>query len=212
LSSGYAQTKWVAERLVAQAGERGLPVRIHRAGRIIGDSRTGEWRPGDATGELLRVSAHLGEVPDLDPIDLTPLDYVADAIVTLADRPSCAGRVFHLSHPSPTSPRVLADGLARAGRPVSVVPVEQWFADLEQCGDRKEFASPVTLFGQWVRGYRNGQREPLFDSTCTTGELGGNCPDVDADLVARYVGYFESVGYLPSAPNAREQRNLQARG
>jgi len=38
LGEGYAQTKVVAERLVAEAGKRGIPVKIFRPGRIVGHS------------------------------------------------------------------------------------------------------------------------------------------------------------------------------
>ncbi|KAI8607697.1 hypothetical protein BC830DRAFT_1053041, partial [Chytriomyces sp. MP71] len=41
LRSGYGQTKWVAEKLVMRARERGVPATIIRPGYILGDSKTG---------------------------------------------------------------------------------------------------------------------------------------------------------------------------
>lgn len=40
LSDGYAQSKWVAEKLVMTARERGIPVCIYRLETIIGHSQT----------------------------------------------------------------------------------------------------------------------------------------------------------------------------
>lgn len=41
LMTGYSQTKWVAEKLLLEAGQRGLRGHIVRAGYIVGDSHTG---------------------------------------------------------------------------------------------------------------------------------------------------------------------------
>ena len=43
---GYAQSKWVAEKLVRQAGERGIPHAIYRPGLVSGHSISGEVHPG----------------------------------------------------------------------------------------------------------------------------------------------------------------------
>lgn len=40
LKSGYGQTKWVAEKLLMEAGRRGLKGHIVRPGYIVGDSKS----------------------------------------------------------------------------------------------------------------------------------------------------------------------------
>ncbi|HKX31268.1 MAG TPA: amino acid adenylation domain-containing protein, partial [Blastocatellia bacterium] len=66
LPAGYAQSKWVAERLVMAARARGLPVSIYRPGRIAGDSRTGISNPDDFVCRYLRGCLQLGAMPDWD--------------------------------------------------------------------------------------------------------------------------------------------------
>lgn len=51
LPTGYGQTKWVSEKLVMEAGKRGLRGFIIRAGYIVGDSKTG--------GEALTIDSAL---------------------------------------------------------------------------------------------------------------------------------------------------------
>ncbi len=47
--NGYIQSKWVAEKLIKIAGERGIAISIYRLGRISGDSKTGVCNPEDQT-------------------------------------------------------------------------------------------------------------------------------------------------------------------
>jgi L-aminoadipate-semialdehyde dehydrogenase len=40
LKTGYGQTKWVSEKLLFEAGRRGLKGHILRPGYVVGDSKT----------------------------------------------------------------------------------------------------------------------------------------------------------------------------
>lgn len=40
LKTGYGQSKWVSEKLLFEAGKRGLRGHIVRPGYVVGDSRT----------------------------------------------------------------------------------------------------------------------------------------------------------------------------
>ena len=40
LNTGYGQSKWVSEKLLLEAGKRGLRGHIVRPGYVVGDSRT----------------------------------------------------------------------------------------------------------------------------------------------------------------------------
>jgi thioester reductase-like protein len=100
---GYAQTKWVAEGLVAQAGQRGLPVSLIRPGSITGPVGSTHRRSSDLIWRLLDCCRAAGLAPDLDLfVDLAPVDWVAQAIVTICQRP-VDGSVFHLGNPEPCS-------------------------------------------------------------------------------------------------------------
>ena len=72
LNTGYAQTKWIADQLMAQAREHDLPVTIYRPGEISGDSKTGVWNE-DAIFRFIQGCIKMKTLPDLPTrVDLTP--------------------------------------------------------------------------------------------------------------------------------------------
>lgn len=61
--NGYVAAKWVAEGLVRLAGERGVPVAVHRPSRVLGHRDTGAVNPNDAFWSLVRAMVVLGATP-----------------------------------------------------------------------------------------------------------------------------------------------------
>ena len=112
--SPYEQTKYEAERLVRDAASE-LPVTVVRPSMIVGDSRTGDIKTFNTFYAPLRLflSGKLRIVParrDLR-VNIVPVDYVADAIVSLTFDPRAVGMTFHLTTPTdelPTAGDVLA--------------------------------------------------------------------------------------------------------
>ncbi|MBE9169348.1 thioester reductase domain-containing protein [Pleurocapsales cyanobacterium LEGE 06147] len=64
-TDGYAQSKWVAEKLVTIARARGLPISIYRPGRISGHSKIGACNSNDHTYRIIKGCIQLGSIPDL---------------------------------------------------------------------------------------------------------------------------------------------------
>ena len=95
--NAYERSKFETEQLVRAAGAE-LPVQVLRPSIVVGDSRTG-WTPAfNVLYWPLRAFTR-GAYPALPasraaPVDVVPVDYVADAIVGLAGRP---GTTFHLT-------------------------------------------------------------------------------------------------------------------
>ena len=105
-SNTYEQTKYEGERLVrASAGD--LPLTIFRPGMIVGDSRTGEITTFNTVYVPLRLYL-TGRLPVMPcrgnlPVNVVPVDYVADAVSRLTFDARAAGKTFHLTVP----PRLL---------------------------------------------------------------------------------------------------------
>jgi thioester reductase-like protein len=93
----YERSKLEAEQLLRSEGD-GLPVCIVRPSIVVGDSRTG-WTPAfNVLYWPLRAFAR-GNYPVLpasggSPVDVVPVDYVADALLELGETP---GGTFNLT-------------------------------------------------------------------------------------------------------------------
>ncbi len=190
LQGGYGQSKWVAERLVAQAQLRGLDALICRLGAISGDSCTGEWSTEDVTRALLLGCASLGAAPDADAyFECTPIDFVRSALRALAE--SSARGVVHLANPSPARWSEVLRWTGENGHPVRVLPFEQWRAQALR-------EAPVALrFGTLIH------EEPAPAQRCdcarartllSTQDV--ECPPVDEALISRYLSGWRQRGLL----------------
>ena len=95
--NAYERSKFEGERLVRGRGAS-LPVQVLRPSIIVGDSRTG-WTPAfNVLYTPLRAFSR-GAYPALparrgSPVDVVPVDYVADAVLSLAGKP---GTTYHLT-------------------------------------------------------------------------------------------------------------------
>ena len=129
--SGYAASKWVAERLVLAAKDRGLQATVYRLGLLGGDSRTGAlplrhyWLT-----QGLRMRLALGIVPDRS-LSFLPCDFAADFIAANALDERWEGGSFHLD-----ADRLDPEELASLVREVTgrgrVVPLEEWMSEVRR--------------------------------------------------------------------------------
>lgn len=96
----YEQTKYEAE-LLLRAAMADLPIAVHRPSIVVGDSRTGATGAWKVLYWPLKVIAR-GRLPVIpyDPnstLDIVPVDFVADGLLTLSRDPSTIGGTFHLA-------------------------------------------------------------------------------------------------------------------
>lgn len=90
---GYAQSKWVAEQILASAATKAqIPVRIARLGQVCGDTMEGLWNPSEAIPTIVRTAVTQGVLPggDVDDVDddeelqWLPANVAGQAIVEVA--------------------------------------------------------------------------------------------------------------------------------
>ncbi|MFF1744521.1 amino acid adenylation domain-containing protein [Streptomyces mirabilis] len=223
LRSGYQQSKWAAERLLEQAAERGLPVTVHRLGRIVGPYATGYVNERDFLWSVLRAGVPAGIVPDLfEEETWTPVDHAAQALVHV-----CLGQAA----PGATVFNHAADGLVRLGDvydwleeygyPLRRMPLARWRAELPRSsgdsvdsgdsGDSGDTggsgvaATTLAFFDSWDAetddatgpDLRLGRvhADNVVNGLCGSGIT---CPPVDRDLVFRYLDHCVTAGTLPA--------------
>ncbi|NJL60080.1 MAG: NAD-dependent epimerase/dehydratase family protein, partial [Desulfobacteraceae bacterium] len=201
---GYAQSKWVAEQLLHQAYENGIPTVIYRPGAATGHSLTGISDTDHILIVLLRYFLRHQSVPDLDmPMDMTPVDYIARAIVHLSQKAGSWGKVFHLVNPEPLSYEKLAHSLDELGYRVRLTDYPQWLSELRKVG----IESPDNLFGAILPILTGNMLKTdltylemssigmSFDCRNTFQGLAGSnihCPLPDKKLLQTYLTYLQS--------------------
>jgi thioester reductase-like protein len=122
----YERSKFEAERMLRERG-KGMPMQILRPSIIVGDSRTGRTSSFNVLYGPLKAFAR-GAIPAIparrsSPVDIVPVDYVADRTVDLAE--SGPDGTFHLvaGRNATTVGRLLKLAAAQLGRkPPAVLP------------------------------------------------------------------------------------------
>lgn len=209
VSGGYARSKWVSEALLAQAAGRGIPVTVHRAGFVIGDSLTGRWNTEDFLCRLIKGSIQLGVYPDIDlDLVMAPADYVSRAIVALSAQTLPAGSVFHLIAPRTVALRQMMAWVAEAGWPLKPIPYGRWQSLLTSALPTGNALYPVLPFltealtddGRTLIDLFIDPGRPVFTDAATRARLyagGTSCPPIEQALFARTLDWFTRTGFLP---------------
>lgn len=111
----YARTKKFCEHMIGEL-LADVPRTIFRPSIVLGDSR----RPETTQFDMVRAFVFLGSLPVLpfrpeDCVDIIPVDYVAEAIVSLHQNPCPKHEIYHLSSGTHSeSFRQLTAALAKA--------------------------------------------------------------------------------------------------
>eukprot|EP00978_Attheya_sp_CCMP212_P008066 scaffold18774_cov49-Attheya_sp.AAC.1 len=137
LTEGYAMTKWVAEQMCTIAESRGLPVSVLRPGNMAGSSVMGVQNPDDLNYLLFQGMIATKCAPIFDTnyaLDLTPVDFVARAVVYLViyAPQKAMGQHFHLQSPqTPVALAQVAEWLHGLGYAMEGVTRDKWIKRIE---------------------------------------------------------------------------------
>ncbi|HEY6320525.1 MAG TPA: thioester reductase domain-containing protein, partial [Thermoanaerobaculia bacterium] len=206
LVTGYAQSKWVAEKLIGIARRRGLRAAIYRPGVIGGDSRTGIGSTRDLVWNFLKACVQLAAAPAMEgPFDPLPVDYLSRAIVELSLRGENLDQAFHLFNLR-SLPWSEVFATARSfGYDLAALPLPDWRQRLATvlAGTSENALRP---FWPLLRDAGRGEAEHAlasrfkFDCRNTCQGLGSRlpaCPAVER-LLERYLTQLGASGFLPA--------------
>lgn len=200
LNLGYDEAKWVGEKCLLHAQERGLPVARYRPGEVGGDSLTGRCVTDHFLIACFKGFLQFGAFPELDiEVDVAPVDYVAKALVYLAFQRDTLGGAFHLTNPSR---RRLKDGLEylrNMGYRFEQLP----FVELrDRLINSPDFSSNALFAYQAALDDMDNasMQLPTYDTRETRRELAGSgilCPPADEKLFGTYLGFLQEIGFIP---------------
>jgi len=199
LGHGYLQTKWVAEKLVWLARERGLLTTIHRPTFIGWHSQSGVHNDHDFMCGLIDGSLALGSAPELDLlVELAPVDYVAEAIWHLSQTAE-PGLAFNVGNPQRVPWEQVVQLLQHAGQELRREPYAVWHARVLAQRENPAYAfrtmlpEPGAPRGDSVGEALSSQRFPRLGFEQIHAGLSGSnirCPALDVDLLNAHLEYL----------------------
>ena len=205
LINGYAQSKWVAEKLLRLAKSRGFQITVYRPATVAGDSQNGVWNTDDFMCRMLKGCVQMGLMPDVDtPLDMVPVDHISQAIVALALAPNSWEHIFHLNHPNPPMSHALIDWFIATGLPLRKVSHRQWIEALQIAAkDIPDFALMplLTVFtdNSDADDKTSHQKAAHYNCKITQvklAELGVGYEKIGDALLECYQNYFARSGFL----------------
>jgi thioester reductase-like protein len=199
---GYIQSKWVSEQMLVEAGRRGIPMYIYRPGRVAGHSLTGACQTYDFVWQATKVAIEMQAAPVIDMlIDITPVDYVARALVHVSRQSALQGMAFHLVAKNPVPESDLVDWIEKFGYAAERLPFEQWRRRVEERAAELDDVTAGAL-APFLSGTLPLDKMPRssFDARRVEEALAGTditCAPIDDRLLRLYFDYFIGTGYLP---------------
>ena len=145
-SMGYAQSKYISERLLNEATkESNIPTTVFRVGQIAGPTTSdGHWPKKEWLPSLIQSSKHLGKLPDslgsMAQVDWVPVDLMGEMVVELAMSArkvdgNKGATVFHGTNPHITFwDSLLPIIKSSLGGGVHVVSFAEWLEALVESG------------------------------------------------------------------------------
>ncbi|WP_440899943.1 thioester reductase domain-containing protein, partial [Actinosynnema sp.] len=206
--TGYPRTKWVAEKIVVIARDRGVPVTVQRPWMITGHTETGASHDTDYLYVYLKGFLDLGVLPLYnDVINAVPVDYTAAAIVHTSLQEENLGKNFNITNPEPTTMQQCYQWLRSFGYDLNVVDEEEARRQALAV-DEDHVLYPLTPILR-VASMRHAaldpelqqQVDPMDECRVLLAALEGSgisCPPVNEQWAHSCFSFLVENGYLPA--------------
>jgi len=209
---GYALSKYAAEKMIDLASDKGIPISVHRLGMVSGD-QYGASNTHDRICLLIKGCIELNAIPNSAGLalicspTLTPVDFVAKAIVTLCKHSNHLNQHFDIVSPQPMDWSELIAALVEFGYRIDVIPLDQWQNRLTQQASKNPDSSILeTLTGLYIDEPSTPQEScfseefdfdegylPMLD---TLYNADVQCSRINRETIKGYLGYLVEQGFV----------------
>ncbi|KAF9690444.1 hypothetical protein EKO04_011571 [Ascochyta lentis] len=202
---GYAQSKWVAEHMVAAAAKNAqVPARVVRLGQVCGDTEWGVWNSAEAFPATVQAAWTIGSLPlvegerDDEEESWLPVDIAAKALAQVALAPEQDKSTFHVLHLVNEAPILwnaqFLPCLRKHGLEFEAVPQQEWVRRLEASEQDVHLNPPFKLLEFFKTRYAStqGASQPKFDTTCARKWapcLQGGV-NISEELIGKFLQYW----------------------
>jgi len=205
LKTGYGQTKWVSEKILFEAGKRGLCGHIIRPGYVVGDSDTAVTNTDDFIWRMVKGCVQLGLVPNINnTVNMVPVDHVTKCISVAAIDPLSHAdmSVLHITaRPLPTFNDLLSC-LAQYGFCTEQCEYLVWRRKLEQHVMEAQDNALFPLLHFVLDDLPTSTKAPELDDSNTIALLarhdGYTNSTVSDGLIGKYLAWLVAARFLPS--------------
>ncbi|MDR2719294.1 MAG: thioester reductase domain-containing protein [Nitrososphaerota archaeon] len=203
---GYSETKWVAEKLVAEAASRGLQTTLYRPGEITASLKENIWKLEDMISRTIVGCIQMGAAPNIDlRLPLTPVDYVSDAIIHISRQTKALGKCFNIINENLTDFKAICKFTKNAGYKLDILPYNVWTEKLAACTFEENVLSILSrLFTDKRKNgeslpERYGNKQAQIDTSNTEKLLKNStirCLSIDEKTFHNYLELFSKKGYI----------------
>jgi hypothetical protein len=165
---------------------------------------------------LIEAMVRTGLALEMDwSLDLTPVDYVASAIVYLAENSSGQHRRFHLCNAVRVDWNTFVDWLVEYGYPLEPVPFASWQSSLKHVASFGDTQSGMMALMVDLAPQLGLPVDPALPPRLDCADFAADhtlaglaegdvhCALPTAEMVWRNLAYLESIGALPAAAKGR---------
>lgn len=199
----YTQSKLEAEMLAVKACEvEGVPVTVYRVGNLSCRSDSGMFQQNidnNAFYRMLKAMILLGAAPKAKCyVDLTPVDYAGEAIVSLALHQGSAGRMFHICNPVQLAYEEMVSYFQAYGYDITFMDLKEYEAWLLDAGSPK---CPEGLQLAMAQLEGDGAKHSNYRFSCTytnqyLAESHVYCKVPDREFFNKLIDYAIRIGYF----------------
>lgn len=195
---GYAEAKWICERMLARVDPRTVTPLVVRIGQLSGpEGADGVWKTEEHIPALVKASQMIGAMPALDgDFSWIPVDRAAGVLAeTLLQPEPVARQFYHLENPVRQR---LGEMVEVVGRELGFegaapMPFGEWLERVRETGFA---ANLVEFFGKEFQSLADGSvtldtRGAREVSKCLR-ESGG----ISGELIVAYVRRWKEMGFL----------------
>ncbi len=207
LSNVYARSKFEAEMAVLDACLEGLEVNICRMGNLTNRASDGVFQPNyESNAFMMRAKAALefGMMPDYLMnlyTEYTPIDYAAQAVMTIARHFNTKHTIFHINSNKPIYFDRFFEILKELKVSLDVVDGNTFAQKLTEIGNQSETSY---IFDAFINDM-NEKNELVYDSNIRIendftvhylNKLGFDWCEIDIEYIKLWIDYFRDLGYI----------------
>ncbi|GJM06521.1 MAG: hypothetical protein DHS20C10_02550 [marine bacterium B5-7] len=212
LHNGYTQTKYVAEKLLATASERLIPVTVYRPSWIIGSSITGSMTENQAIlPDVIQHCLRMGIAPDWkSELPLVPVDFVSEMISKISLMPHRTHHVYNLVNSNTMTWQHLVQSFVKLGYKLTVTPAKEWvhqlMSTLNQTGASHALPETLDALERTLRPFHH----PFTCETKKTQQIARELeiayPILSAEFAIYCLGFHSDRVFFPHLKNLAAQK------